>query len=120
MRRGKVDEAVVHQAMERAWLLMAFISGALCDHPLIRSTRSYRRHTDRARKALFDLHSQLQRKLGTPPERKTSSTLSGPGGAEDDFGARLLKLKGSIPANVSLACDDDKRAARRRRRSRRK
>ena len=46
--------------MERAWLIMAFISVALSDHPLVRSRKVYRRCADRARKALFDLHCRLE------------------------------------------------------------
>jgi hypothetical protein len=53
------ERMAVFQVMERSWLIMTLIGMALSEHPIIRSRRSLRRLTDRARKALFDLHAQI-------------------------------------------------------------
>jgi hypothetical protein len=63
MHKANVEEVVIRQAMERAWLLMALASSALSDHPLVKSSKRLRECTDRARKALFDLYRELERIL---------------------------------------------------------
>lgn len=127
MAKTELNDAMLYQAMERAWLIMAFISIALSDHPVVKSSKSYRRCTDRARKALFDLHKRLEAAFfGNYAMSHASSHLKtgdlGRGEpTEDDFGRRLLRRKGSVPESVQLGFDSDdpgnagrRRAARKR------
>ena len=114
MPKRPVDEAQLFQAMERAWLIMAFISVALSDHPIVRSSKVYRRCADRARKALFDLHCKLE---ATSEALRISNGVATP--TDDDFAAEFLRLKGSVPKSVVLDFDSDEAPATGRRRSRR-
>jgi hypothetical protein len=115
------ESILLHRAIERAWLIMALIGIALSDHPIIRSNKRYRHYTDQARKALFDLHQELDHVLDE--KHKLSQIVPGSDNTaelEDDFGARFLRLKGSVPEDVPLDFDDTKSELSDRRRSRRK
>lgn len=118
MSKIVIDDAMLQQVMERAWLIMAFISNALSDHPVVRSNRSYRRLTDRSRKALFDLHHDVEAVLldavpdRTPAKHGRSKKIEN---AEDEFGARFLRRKGTVPADLQLEIDDKGPSMRKRR-----
>jgi hypothetical protein len=118
----KIDDAMLCQVMERVWLIMAFISSTLSDHPVIKSKRSYRRLTDRSRKALFDLHNDIEATLlrnssvrDVAPAKQRRSKA-----AKDDFGSEFLRLKGTISPDVQLGIDDDPSTRGRRRPGRRR
>lgn len=123
MPRTGID-AELQQIRERAWLIMALISSALSDHPAIRSNRLYRRLTDRSRRALFDLHSNVEAVLFgqvAGRDRETAKHKRPKAEArEDDFGSEFLRLKGSVDRSVRLGIDSDvqpgrgKRARKRR------
>src|SRR5690242_6472601 len=107
---AKLGDLALCQVMERVWLIMALIGCALSDHPIIRSEKLYRHRADQARKALFDLHGDLQAVL----DQLDEPSLEG----EDDFGKKLLRRKGSVPASVVLEGDRPKDAKLRRSRHR--
>src|SRR5262245_51767976 len=85
---ANIDELHIRQAMERAWLLMAIISEALSDHPVVKSSKSLRRKTDCARKALFDIHRELEYELAP-------ATRQGGANSKKDHRAKRLRRKGT-------------------------
>ena len=128
MSKTDIDDATMNQALERAWLIMAFISVALSDHPVVKSNRLYRRLTDRSRKALFDLHNEIESALtrGGNVGTRSAATQDRHRAAkptEDDFGPKALRRKGTISPEMRLGFDDDDpptsadRSARRKRRT---
>lgn len=115
-KNKRIDNALMCQARERAWLIMAFISSALSDHPVVKSRKSYRQLTDQSRKALFDLHNEIESVLlskdavrACSPATRSESTGAGP-----HPGRRLrsyvLAEEGNRPPSVRLDFDDDPRA----------
>jgi hypothetical protein len=117
MSKIMVDDAMLLQVMERAWSIMAFISSALSDHPVVKSNRLYRRLTDRSRKALFDLHHDVEVELlGALPDRAAGKRRrSEVENAEDDFGAKFLRRKGTVPPDLQLGIEDNDPPMRKRR-----
>jgi hypothetical protein len=120
----KTQYSLLYQVMERAWLIMAFMSSALSDHPLVRSNRANRHCVDRARKALFDLYKKFESEAEmiaaecATAEEKEQSIPTGLE-SEDDFGRRLLRHKGKIPQDIALEFGDGGsgvRSVRKRRR----
>lgn len=125
MPRRSVECCLLHQVMERAWLIMSLISCALSDHPLVRPNRANRHCVDRARKALFDLYKAFEAEMiaagavtGSSPNEQREESLQ----SEDGFGANLLRRKGRMPKSVDLGLGEGKpahpirRPGRRRRR----
>lgn len=118
MLKTEIEDAKLQQVMERAWLIMALISSALSDHPAVKSSRLYRRLTDRSRKALFDLHNDIEAVLlgrGTVRDRMTAKQERPMSETEEgDFGAEFLRLKGTVDQSVRLEIDHNDQSSNRR------
>lgn len=110
MPRSAIEDWQLEQMMERAWLFMALIGCALSDHPCAKLDQANRRCVDRARKALFDLYKNLEAEWERRARSRETAVRSNKSKAkrivQDEFGERLLRLKGTVPQSANLEFED--------------